>query len=77
VKIIQAPEEFKPMHLDCGHCRAQLLAESPADFERESYSDFRESWDYARARCPCCGMGIQVPKERFPHHVYEKLRRAK
>jgi hypothetical protein len=77
VKVIREPKKFEPIPLTCPHCQAQLEADRIEDFRRESYSDFRESWDYAVTTCPCCGGGIQVNKEKFPIHLYEKLARTK
>lgn len=76
VKIIKEAPKFKPIQLTCPHCTAMLEASDPSDFLRESYSDFRESWDYALITCPSCRCNIQVESNNFPKHIYDGLKRT-
>lgn len=77
MKVLREGRGFQPIEMTCRKCDAHLASETPEDFARSRGGDQREYWDHAEAHCPCCGNSIIVEKERFPLHIYERLREAK
>lgn len=79
MRVIQAPPKFHPFRFTCSFCGAELEAETPDDFVRFQGYDQRDGdgWDYASAKCLCCSSSVKVAKEKFPPHIYAKLKLSK
>lgn len=72
MKVISAPE-FQLFRITC-KCEAVLEIDKPDDLVRCEGFDYRESWCYLQATCPCCGTVITIDKDRVPVAIRLKLR---